>query len=180
MTISDQAKEAITRVLEEGDTAIDATMGNGWDTVFLAETVGPSGKVLAFDVQEAALKKTDKRLERAGVRERCQLVHQGHETMGEHVSGGVGAVMFNLGYLPYADRSVITTEGTTLRALQTAREILRPGGVITIICYRGHPGGQDEARAVWQWVLAQSDSLQVDAPKVFPEGDGPFLLALTK
>ena len=39
-----------------GAFVVDATTGNGHDTVFLAELVGVDGKVIAFDIQADALK----------------------------------------------------------------------------------------------------------------------------
>lgn len=179
MTISDEAKLAIDKVLLSGETAIDATMGQGWDTVYLAEKVGPEGTVFAFDVQKEALESTRKRLERAALLKRCQLHRLGHERLGEVVTTQVGAVMFNLGYLPYADRVITTTEATTLQAIQAAQQLLRPGGVMTIVCYRGHPGGQEEALAVWQWAAAQAKSMQVEGPKDYPAEAKPFLVVLT-
>jgi len=145
MTISDKAKEKVAAVLKEGECAIDATLGNGWDTLFLAQCVGENGRVFGFDVQEAALMATGKRLAKVEAAERCELFLSGHEEMGEKVSCPVGAVMFNLGYLPYAGEKIITKGATTKTALQAAVDLLRVGGVVTVICYLGHPGGREEA-----------------------------------
>lgn len=184
MTISDQAKERVAAVLLPGDAAVDATMGNGWDLLFLAEQVGADGRVFGFDVQSEALAATRKRLQKAEVLERCELHQMGHENMGEVVPVGVGAVMFNLGYLPYAGREVVTLRETTLQALGTAVRLLKRGGILTVICYRGHPGGAEEAEAVWAWFQTQKENAQVTGPisfpENFPEGEGPFLLTLTK
>ena len=49
------AHEAIAAVLHDGDTTIDATAGNGHDTLMLARLVGESGRVIAFDVQSDAI-----------------------------------------------------------------------------------------------------------------------------
>lgn len=77
-TICDEAKKYVSSVIQQGDDAVDATMGNGWDTLFLAEAVGEVGMVYGFDVQEAAVVATTKRLKRAGVFGRCQLYQKGH------------------------------------------------------------------------------------------------------
>ncbi|MBK1832744.1 tRNA (mnm(5)s(2)U34)-methyltransferase [Roseibacillus ishigakijimensis] len=179
MTVTEQAKEEVAAVLQEGERAIDGTMGNGWDTLFLAERVGPQGRVDAFDVQEAALASTSKRLMRAGLADRCRLHHCGHEEMARFVREPIAAAMFNLGYLPHSDKRVITRGETTLRALAAARDLLRVGGVLCVVCYRGHEGGMAEAQAVWQWAGTES-ALTVRQPAVFPEGDKPFLLLLVK
>ena len=48
----------VQKVLKPGDWAIDATAGNGKDTLFLAKTVTKSGQVFAFDIQDQALEMT--------------------------------------------------------------------------------------------------------------------------
>ena len=50
--------------VKEGDICIDATAGNGNDTLVLCELVGDAGKVFAFDIQEMAVKNTRERLEK--------------------------------------------------------------------------------------------------------------------
>ena len=42
----------------EGGIYVDATMGNGHDTLFLCELAGKSGTVWAFDIQEKAVLNT--------------------------------------------------------------------------------------------------------------------------
>ncbi len=138
------ARDVLTRALEEGDRAVDATMGNGHDTLFLCRQVGSSGHVYAFDVQEAALSSTLRRLQEAGVEDRASLFLSGHETMAEHVSEGVRAVVFNLGWLPGGDHGITTRWETTFRAVSQALELLLPGGVLVICAYPGHPEGDRE------------------------------------
>jgi len=46
------AQQLLKATVEEGDTVVDATAGNGHDTLFLAQLVGDSGQVYAFDVQK--------------------------------------------------------------------------------------------------------------------------------
>ena len=52
----------IRQQVQEGDFCIDATMGNGNDTLLLSQLCGKSGKVLAFDIQEQALAATQEKL----------------------------------------------------------------------------------------------------------------------
>ena len=147
-----RAHREIAAVLRDGDVAIDATAGNGHDTVFLAKLVGEAGKVIAFDVQEQAIASTRERLAAEGLLERVELVHGSHGSLAEQVtSGSVAAVMFNLGYLPGGDHAVITRTTETLRALEAALGVLRPGGILTIVCYPGHEGGNEESAAVVAW-----------------------------
>ena len=134
-----------------GDAAVDATMGNGQDTLFLCGLVGETGRVFAFDVQKEALDRTAQRLEEAGVRDRAELFLAGHETMAEHVSLAPRAVMFNLGWLPGAEHIVTTKTDTTLRAVQAAVELVVPGGIVSVCIYPGHDEGKRELSALLQW-----------------------------
>ena len=135
--------------------ALDATAGKGRDTLFLAQAVGPQGAVLALDVQEAALSAARARLESAGLADRVRLVLSGHQDLAvllpEAAEGVLDAAVFNLGFLPGSDRRVVTTPETTLTALRMLETRLRPGAVISIHCYTGHPGGADETAAVTRW-----------------------------
>ncbi len=147
-----RAHEVVLGAIRSGDFVVDATVGNGHDTVFLAHAVGPSGRVYGFDVQQAALDATRGRLEEAGVSELVTLLCAGHEDMSARLpgdlAGRVGAVMFNLGYLPGSDRAVVTQPDTTAVALDDATALIRPGGIVSVLVYTGHPGGEAELEAV--------------------------------
>ncbi|MFZ5596598.1 MAG: class I SAM-dependent methyltransferase [Bacillota bacterium] len=134
--------------LVDGAVAVDATAGNGHDTLFLAENVGPGGKVYALDIQEEALRAAMKRLDAAGVCERVFFLQRGHEEMGSIIDRPVDAVMFNLGYLPGGDKTVATKPGTTIAGLTAAMKLLRPGGRMSVVAYTGHAGAREEAGAV--------------------------------
>lgn len=146
------------RALAAGDVAVDATCGNGHDTLALARLVGPKGRVTAFDIQPAALEVTRRALAAADLDDgRVRLVHDCHTRLAAHVAPGSAAwVMFNLGYLPGGERAVTSHTDTTLAALDAARAVLRPGGVLAVTCYPGHPEGALEARAVEHWLRAHA------------------------
>ena len=132
-------------VLREGDIAVDATMGNGWDTALMADLVGETGTIYGFDIQEVAVDVTKSRT--SGCLATIRLHQQGHESMsaavdGPHI-GHVRAVTFNLGYLPGGDKDITTHADTTLKGLTEARSVLAPDGVITVVCYR-HAEGERE------------------------------------
>ncbi len=151
LPLTDQAQQAIRSVLTLGETAIDATAGNGHDTLFLANTVGPTGTVFAFDIQEFAIANTARRLNGLNFRN-VTLLNRDHgelsSALPQSLLGRVGAVMFNLGYLPGGDKGVATNSQTTQRAIVQAVDFLRPGGLLTILAYTGHDGGEAEANAV--------------------------------
>lgn len=158
---TDMAQLLLRQRLKEGDIVVDATVGNGHDTLFLADQVGPSGQVIGFDVQKAALEYTAARLDE---RSHVRLVHAGHEMLTAHLDDQtvkLAAVMFNLGYLPGADRTVMTGSETTLAAVQQALALLRVGGLITLVLYPGHAGGAEEARNVLAFAHDLEDGFAV-------------------
>ncbi len=175
------AQARVRSALRPGDWAIDATIGNGNDVFFLAHTVGPTGKVYGFDIQDLAHARTNIILGEAGLLARVKLIHTGHEQMLDELPrdwpGKVAAVMFNLGYLPRGDKGVITQPETTLRALDASAICLKRGGVLSVVMYQGHLGGKNETLAVKEWAkqlpphdyaveLIQSGQFTEDAPEL--------------
>ncbi len=135
--------------------AIDATCGNGNDTVFLATI---SSQVFAFDIQARALEMTQEKLSAANLSENVTLLHTGHQHLSKHVLEEVDCIMFNLGYLPQADKSITTVSDTTLGALNASLKVLNPEhGILSILCYPGHSEGQTETLAVKNWLNELSD-----------------------
>ena len=137
------AHDFLAQVITKDDVVVDATMGNGHDTLFLAKL---AKQVYAFDIQEQALQKTSQRLQEAGLTN-VELILQGHETVDQFVRE-VKAAIFNLGYLPSADKSIITQPQTTIEALDKLCQILVKGGRIAIMIYYGHDGGIEEKNSV--------------------------------
>lgn len=137
--------------IKAGDLVVDATCGNGNDTLLLAELVGESGRVHAFDIQQNALESTRSLLEQKGLSSRVQLIQSGHEHLAIHLKEPVTAIIFNLGYLPGGDHKVTTSAVTTIMALDQSARLLQPGGIIATTLYPGHDSGAAEAHAVREW-----------------------------
>ncbi|MBR0219338.1 MAG: methyltransferase domain-containing protein [Clostridia bacterium] len=148
------AADILRQAVAPGDTVVDATMGNGHDTLFLCQLVGERGRVYAFDVQQQAVESTQKRLQEAGVLSRAALFCLGHEHMAEKVEGPVAAVVFNLGWLPGGDHSVTTHWETTKKAVESALSLLKPLGVLVICAYPGHQEGDRERSALIDFLSA--------------------------
>jgi len=188
------AHNFIKDVLRPGDIAIDATVGNGHDTVFLLEQVSPSGKVFGFDIQQAALDSTRAKVQshcRTGERvfrnvplrpECLTLIHASHKDMAEKVPrqyhGKINAIMFNLGYLPGGDKNIITQTESTLIAINIASHLLSSNGIITILAYPGHHGGDVETDQVknfcskldkdqFEFSIVDSSEYKQSAPRLF-------------
>lgn len=148
-------------ILKEGDTVVDATAGNGFDTVFLAEAVGEEGQVWGFDLQDEALHKAEANLVIEGLSGRVHLIKSDHIRFADQIpaehKGSVGAFLFNLGYLPGGDKEVTTSEPSTLAAFSQALDWIRPGGAVVMVLYPGHAEGLEERNSL----LKKASSLPV-------------------
>ena len=151
------ARDILLRVIQPGDTVIDATMGNGHDTAFLCEAVGASGFVYAFDVQEDAIASAKALLNMNSLHSRARLILAGHQKMDEYVTSPVRAVVFNLGWLPGGNHAVTTRWETTEEAVGKALSLLLPGGVLVVCAYPGHAEGDRERRELYRYFSALSN-----------------------
>lgn len=173
----EMAHDFLAQVITQEDIVVDATMGNGHDTLFLAKL---AKQVYAFDIQEQALEKTSQRLQEAGLTN-TELILQGHETVDQFVRE-VKAAIFNLGYLPSADKSIITQPQTTLEALDKLCHMLVKGGRIAIMIYYGHEGGDIEREAVMDFVshLPQEEYTAAIYRTLNQINNPPFLVMIEK
>lgn len=176
------AEELIRQAVEPGARVIDATMGNGYDTQWLAELVGESGHVYGFDIQLEAVNRTRDRLAAAGLEGRATLFHAGHEHIAELVGEPVDAAVFNLGWLPGTDKALRTRAETTLTAVNAALDRLKEGALMTICVYPGHPEGRDELDRLIAWGRAlPGEKYDVMARAYLNQsGDPPVLIAVKK
>jgi predicted methyltransferase len=169
----------VKEALREGDLAIDATSGNGHDTAFLADCVGANGRVIAFDIQPEAIRHARMHVGECGFAGRVEFHQESHTNITAHaIPGTVAVVMFNLGYLPGGDHSIATESSETLIAIEQAVEVLKPGGLLSIVCYPGHAAGAGEAAAVEDKVTSLTeDGWRVAAYKMCgTHKPAPFLI----
>ena len=144
----------LARQIDEGDFVIDATCGNGNDTGFLARLVGEFGRVLALDIQKDAVEATELELEERGLKEQVELRQADHSNILSLVKSEERrpkAIVFNLGYLPGGDKSVVTEAVNTLPALIDSLELLGNGGVLVVTAYPGHEEGLKERQEIEAW-----------------------------
>lgn len=147
-----QSHDFINKAVRSGDVVIDATAGNGNDTLFLADLVGTGGKVYSFDIQDCAIENTRKKLEFSRLQDRVELIKDGHQSMNLYVKEKVKAVMFNLGYLPGGNHSIGTCGHTTVTALEKSMELLDEKGVISIVVYYGGDSGVKEKEQIMHYI----------------------------
>ena len=145
-------KHFVLEHLKPGDTAVDFTMGNGNDTLFLSKTVGEGGRVYAFDIQGEALVSTRRHLSENGAPENYTLICASHHLVKDYVKEPIKAGMFNLGYLPRANKKAVTTmRETTIPAVQAAIDLLAPDGVLIVAIYPGHKEGELEGEELREY-----------------------------
>ena len=148
----------IRQQVQEGDFCIDATMGNGNDTLLLTQLCGKSGKVLAFDIQKQALETTKKKLTAAHVPENYKLLLESHANMAEYANpDSVSCIVFNFGYLPGGDHTLATRGETSIEALTQSLTLLKKGGMISLCIDSGGESGFEERDQILAW-LKELDS----------------------
>ncbi|MFT9847645.1 tRNA (mnm(5)s(2)U34)-methyltransferase [Aneurinibacillus sp. REN35] len=179
--ITEMAHQLLAARIQRGDIVVDATAGNGHDTLFLAELVGDMGQVHAYDVQIDAIKTTGERLMTQGYENRVTLHHDSHTAIRE-LDDALQAVIFNLGYLPGSDKTVITKADDTIAAVEEALLHLRSGGIVVLVVYVGHTGGEAEAKALEAYVraLPVRDYLVLKYEYINPDNRPPYIIAIEK
>lgn len=184
MRLTEQVHQELGQRLGPGDSALDATAGNGHDALAMARRVGPRGQIVAVDLQAAAIAATEKRLQSNAPDVPRRLLTGDHGRLLADLAtakpASVRAITFNLGYLPGGDKSITTTAESTAAALDAAATLLEAGGSLCVTAYRGHPGGAAEADTVANWMTAQSHAAdwsisRYDADRASPRSSPPIL-----
>lgn len=164
----------------KGKIAVDATAGNGKDTLFLAQAVGEKGKVFAFDIQKEATLNTRELLHKKDI-SWCEIILDSHANIDRYDIKYPQAVVFNLGYLPGGDHAFVTKSEITLLAVNKALDMLAVGGILTLTIYPGHVGGDKEAVDLNNYVATLSRAFDV-LQFTFPNRtkNPPYLIAICK
>ncbi|WP_100331900.1 tRNA (mnm(5)s(2)U34)-methyltransferase [Bacillus xiapuensis] len=180
------ARKLLEKTVKEGSLAIDATIGNGHDTVFLARLVGESGHVFGFDVQQQALERTAALVEEHSLTGRTTLFHRGHEqasaSIPEKWHGRISGAIFNLGYLPKGDKSIVTKPETTIQAVEQIFSLLQPGGLIVLVIYHGHAEGAVEKDKLLAYVkeIDQKTAHVLQYQFINQVNHPPFIIAIER
>src|SRR5690625_1363959 len=135
------AHELLSRTVNDGDIVVDATCGNGNDTLFLSTLVGENGHVYAFDIQQQAIDTTTHLL-KEHKRKNVTLIHDSHSNAVQYIEqeNTLKGIIFNLGYLPRSDKKIITKPHSTITAVEKFLPLLKKGGIVVLVVYAGHPG----------------------------------------
>lgn len=172
-------KMMLPHFVKEGDRCIDATTGNGHDTLYLAQLVGESGFVYGFDVQELAIEMTHDKMK--GYKN-YQLICDGHQNMADYIDEAIDFIIFNLGYLPKADKAIKTLKDTTLQAIDSSLRLLKKNGILWVVVYPGHEEGQEESHALIDYLesLEQKKFSVMKTAFINQRNNPPYILAIEK
>ena len=148
----------LRRHVRPGAFCIDATAGRGRDTALLCRLAGEQGRVLAFDIQDDAIRQTRALLESEGLR--AEVIQDSHANMAQYASPGtVDCIVFNFGRLPGGDPKIFTTAASSLPAIDAGLDLLRPGGIMALALYYGKENGYDEKNAILSHLKSINDRM---------------------
>lgn len=155
MRLTQYVHKCLEVILQPGDCVLDATAGNGFDSLKIAELIGQSGHLIAIDKQAIALNTTHKKLTEARLEADHEMILGDHAEILQKLSRPLGGALFNLGYLPGSDKSIISTPESTSAALNEIPRLLKEKGALFVTTYREHPGGAEESKCVQEWMMQQ-------------------------
>ncbi|ULG71366.1 tRNA (mnm(5)s(2)U34)-methyltransferase [Macrococcus brunensis] len=173
------SKQLIDLSAAAGDIVVDATCGNGNDTLYLAGKVSENGHVYAFDIQDAAIQNAK---EKTKDYSNITFIQDGHEHVSNYVTDTISCAIFNLGYLPKGDKSITTLPATTIEAINALFKLLKPGGMIILVIYPGHAEGQIEKEEVLKFLYEFDQELAhiVQYGFINQKNNPPFICAIEK
>lgn len=146
-------RDLIDRYVKDGDIVLDATVGNGNDTILLAEKVGISGRVYGFDIQKIAINNTISLLESKNLNENVILINEDHFKIDKYIDENLNFIIYNLGYLPKGDKSIKTKASTSIGSIEKSLNLLDYNGLLIITVYTGHAGGLEEKIAIENLII---------------------------
>ena len=134
----------VAPALAQAGCVLDATAGNGHDTLFLCQSTPPGCRVFAIDIQPAAIRSATELIKKNGYGEKVRWICDDHASILDHIEGNIDVAVFNLGYLPGHDHALTTSPESLAPALKGVLAVLADGGRIAIVAYPGHVPGQVE------------------------------------
>lgn len=173
--------QLILNQIKPNDIVIDATCGNGQDTLFLARLV-PHGHVYGFDIQTTALLKTKQLLTKNHFKN-YTLFSISHSKMLEllpALQNKINIITFNLGYLPHGNKQITTQPETTIKALNASLKLLKRGGLCLIVVYRGHQTGFNESIILKAYLKTLNKKFKINYYYNTTNKKAPYLITIKK
>lgn len=175
-SILNKVKQIISDNVTKNDLTIDMTIGNGYDTVFLAKN---SQFVFGFDIQEEAIINTTQKLKDNNLTN-YQLFLENHNNVSKILKEyrkKMSLIIFNLGYLPGANKTIMTKAESTLKAFQGSYHLLKKDGIILIVFYP-HDEGKKEAMVIKGYL--KENNIKYEEYHNTTKEYAPYLIKITK
>lgn len=179
LSILNKARSLMEENLKEKDIVIDATLGNGKDSLFLINKI-KKGYLFGFDIQKEALENTNKLLKDNF--SNYKLFNKGHENMYKTLKeykNKVSLITFNLGYLPKGNKEITTNYKTTIKAIKDSIKLLNNKGHIVITFYKGHEEGLKESIKVEKF-LNELKGYKIEKYTNTKNSNAPYVINITK
>lgn len=164
------------KFIKKGDIVVDATCGNGFDTLKLAKL---SKKVFAFDIQQIAIQNTKELLSKNSL-DNVTLINDSHHKIDKYLkiyNGKISLITFNLGYLPGGNKNITTNHKTTINAIKKGLNTLNKKGIILVTCYP-HEEGKKESTIILNYLNKNNISYKIY--KNTNNINAPFLIEIKK
>lgn len=176
------SRNYLKNFIKEGWVCIDATLGHGKDLLFLSDLVGQAGFVYGFDIQDEAIKSSQKIMSNQATYSNYQLIHCSHEYMDQKLEGPVNFIIFNLGYLPKGNKMISTQKESTLVSVKKGLGLLSKNGLLWIVIYPGHACGAEEALALEAYCkdLNQNEYSVMKLNIINQINNPPYIIAIEK
>lgn len=166
----------LSKYISKEDIVIDMTVGNGGDTLYLANI---SKFVYGFDIQKEACMKAEELL--TGYTN-YKIINDTHYNFDKYINEEISGAIFNLGYLPGGNKKIHTEAEVVLQTLKKLNSSLKKNGIIVIVFYPGHASGLEEAKVLGEY-LSNLNQKEFDVLKyefINQINNPPFLIALKK
>lgn len=176
------SKLIMKEYVKPGHIVLDCTVGNGKDTLLLADLVGEEGKVYGFDIQSIAIEITREKLTNSGLVNRTILIKDSHEFIDKYIFRKLDFIIYNLGYLPKGNKEIKTKASSTLNSIKKALPLLNNNGLMLVTCYTGHEGGMEEWEAVKHYLksLNQKEFSVLEFNFINQKNNPPILYGIEK
>ncbi len=182
VSISDLSHLFIQNLTDGSGIYIDATAGNGYDTLFIAKMLKKDGFLYSFDISEKAIINTKKLLKENNINsDNIKIINDSHENTDKYITDKkIKAAMFNLGYLPNSDKNTITKAKSTIYAIEMILNMLADKGVVTICSYVGHDGGEEDREVRGYLLSLDKKAYEISVMEMMGRTGAPVLYLIIK
>lgn len=169
--------------IQPGNTVIDATLGNGYDTLKIAELLLGQGKIYGFDIQPLAIESSQQLLSSLPApKPIIHLIEDSHANFAQYIQEEVDFIIYNLGYLPKGNKAITTLAESTLQSVKSGLALLKANGIMLIAVYHGHDAGKSE-KATLESYLSTLDQKYFNVLKqqfINQKNTPPFIYVIEK